>query len=254
MEMIKIEGLEKIFFNEGREVTAIKDFSLKIKKSELISIVGPSGCGKTTILNLLAGLERPTKGSIKINEDVIKGPGSDRGMIFQEGGLLPWRNVIRNVEFGLEIKGINPEKRRSIAKKHIKLVGLTGFEDSYPYELSGGMMQRVALARMLAFDPEILLMDEPFASVDALTRENLQDELLKIWSEMKKTIIFVTHSIDEAIYLSDRVAVMTARPGKVKKVLDITLERPREGIRALPEFARLREEIWEALQKEMVVQ
>lgn len=252
--MIKIEGLEKIFFNEGREVVAVNDFSLNIKKSELISIVGPSGCGKTTVLNLLAGLESPTKGSIKINGDVIKGPGSDRGMIFQEGGLLPWRNVIRNVEFGLEIKGINPGKRRSVAKKHIKLVGLTGFEDSYPYELSGGMMQRVALARMLAFDPEILLMDEPFASVDALTRENLQDELLKIWSEMKKTIIFVTHSIDEAIYLSDRVAVMSARPGRVKKVLDITLERPREGIRALPEFARLREEIWEALQKEMVVQ
>ena len=252
--MIKIEGLEKIFFNEGREVVAVNDFSLNIKKSELISIVGPSGCGKTTVLNLLAGLESPTKGSIKINGDVIKGPGSDRGMIFQEGGLLPWRNVIRNVEFGLEIKGINPGKRRSVAKKHIKLVGLTGFEDSYPFELSGGMMQRVALARMLAFDPEILLMDEPFASVDALTRENLHDELLKIWSEMKKTIIFVTHSIDEAIYLSDRVAVMSARPGRVKKVLDITLERPREGIRALPEFARLREEIWEALQKEMVLQ
>ncbi|MEE8423689.1 MAG: ABC transporter ATP-binding protein, partial [Thermodesulfobacteriota bacterium] len=152
------------------------------------------------------------------------------------------------------IKGINPEKRRRVAKKYIKLVGLTGFEDSYPFELSGGMMQRVALARMLAFDPEILLMDEPFASVDALTREKLQDELLKIWGEMKKTIIFVTHSIDEAIYLSDRVAVMSARPGRVKKVLDITLERPREGIRALPEFARLREEIWEALQKEMIVQ
>ncbi len=252
--MIKIEGLEKIFFNEGREVVAVNDFSLNIKKSELISIVGPSGCGKTTVLNLLAGLESPTKGSIKINGDVIKGPGSDRGMIFQEGGLLPWRNVIRNVEFGLEIKGINPGKRRSVAKKYIKLVGLTGFEDSYPFELSGGMMQRVALARMLAFDPEMLLMDEPFASVDALTRENLQDELLKIWSEMKKTIIFVTHSIDEAIYLSDRVAVMSARPGRVKKVLDITLGRPREGIRALPEFARLREEIWEALQKEMVVQ
>jgi NitT/TauT family transport system ATP-binding protein len=170
-------------------------------------------------------------------------------MLFQEGALLPWRTAKKNVEFGLEIKGA--DDRGEIAGKHLKMVGLEGFEESYPHELCGGMMQRVALARILTFDPDILLMDEPFASVDALTREGLQSLILKIWAETKKTVVFVSHSIDEVLYLSDRIAVMSARPGRAKEVLDVNLRRPREGTRASKEFAALRDEIWNILEEEV---
>lgn len=248
---ICIKNLEKTFHSDGRSLTALRDLSLEIEDEEFFGIVGPSGCGKTTLLNLIEGIEQPTEGSILINGSEVTGPGFDRGMLFQEGALLPWRTTIKNIEFGLEIKGTNTEEREEIAKKYLRLVGLEGFENSYPFELSGGMMQRVALARVLTFNPSILLMDEPFASVDALTRESLQNELLKIWTEMKKTIVFVTHSIDEVIYLSDRIAVMSARPGKVKGVVEITLPRPREGTRTSAEFARLRDHIWNMLKKEM---
>lgn len=248
---ICIKNLEKVFYSDGRAITALRDLSFEIKEGEFFGIVGPSGCGKTTLLNLIGGLEQPTKGDILVNGSEVKGPGFDSGMLFQEGALLPWRTAIKNIEFGLEIKGINTKEREKIAKNHLRLVGLEGFENSYPFELSGGMMQRVALARVLTFDPDILLMDEPFASVDALTREGLQNELLRIWSEMKKTIVFVTHSIDEVIYLSDRIAVMSARPGRVKEVVRITLPRPREDTRTSLEFAKLRDKIWKTLKEEI---
>lgn len=248
---IIIKNLEKVFHSDGRAITALTDLSFEINEGEFFGIVGPSGCGKTTLLNLIGGIEEPTGGSILINGSEVEGPGFDRGMLFQEGALLPWRTAMKNVEFGLEIKGINNRERGEIAEKYLRLVGLEGFEESYPHELSGGMMQRVALARVLTFDPDILLMDEPFASVDALTRESLQNELLKIWTETKKTIVFVTHSIDEVIYLSDRIAVVSARPGKVKDVVEITLPRPREGIRTSAEFAKLRDKIWDILKEEM---
>ncbi len=246
---IQINDLEKVFKANGRATGALKELSFEIKEGEFFGIVGPSGCGKTTLLNIVGGIEEPTSGSILINGSEVKGPGLDRGMLFQEGALLPWRTAKKNVEFGLEIKGT--EERGEIAEKYLKLVGLEGFEDSYPHELSGGMMQRVALARVLTFDPDILLMDEPFASVDALTRESLQNLLLKIWNKTKKTVVFVTHSIDEVLYLSDRIAVMSGRPGSVKEVIEINLPRPREGIRTSQEFANLRDRIWDLLKEEM---
>lgn len=251
MSKICIKNLEKVFYSDGRALTALRDLSFEIKEGEFFGIVGPSGCGKTSLLNLIGGLEQPTQGDILINGSEVKGPGFDRGMLFQEGALLPWRTAIKNIEFGLEIKGVDTKEKEKIAKSYLRLVGLEGFENSYPFELSGGMMQRVALARVLTFDPDILLMDEPFASVDALTRESLQNELLRIWSEMKKTIVFVTHSIEEVIYLSDRIAVMSARPGRVKEIVQVTLPRPRERTRMSPEFAKLREKIWKTLKEEV---
>ena len=248
---ICIKNLEKVFYSDGGAITALRDLSFEIKEGEFFGIVGPSGCGKTTLLNLIGGLEQPTKGDILVNGSEVKGPSFDSGMLFQEGALLPWRTAIKNIEFGLEIKGINTREREKIAKNHLRLVGLEGFENSYPFELSGGMMQRVALARVLTFNPDILLMDEPFASVDALTREGLQNELLRIWSETKKTIVFVTHSIDEVIYLSDRIAVMSARPGRVKEVVRITLPRPREDTRTSLESVKLRDNIWKTLKEEI---
>jgi len=249
---IRVKELEKVFRGDGRATTAINDLSFEIEEGEFFGIVGPSGCGKTTLLNLIGGIEEPTGGEVQINDSVITGPGLDRGMLFQEGALLPWRSAAKNVEFGMEIRGVDNKERGEIAKKYLKLVGLEGFEESYPYELSGGMMQRVALARVLTFDPDILLMDEPFASVDALTREGLQNVLLKIWGESKKTVVFVSHSIDEVIYMSDRIAVLSARPGKVKEVVEITLKRPREGSRTTVEFANLKDKIWELLKEEVL--
>lgn len=234
--------------NGADQFVAIKDFNLQVKEGEFLTIVGPSGCGKSTFLDMVAGLAHPSSGKILIDGKLIKGPALDRGIILQGYALLPWRTVRRNVEFGLEIKGISKSERNNISQKFINLVGLQGFEDRYPYELSGGMKQRVAIARALAYDPDVLLMDEPFAALDAQTREVLQDELLRIWEETHKTIIFVTHSIDEAIFLADRVAVMTANPGTIKEVVEIDLPRPRNGIRSSTEFGWIRHKVWELLQ------
>jgi len=247
MAKIAISNLGKSF----NGLKALENLSLDVREGEFMTIVGPTGCGKTTILNLVAGLEKPTNGSIEIDGEAVEKPGFNRGMIFQEGGLLPWRSVAGNVALGLEIKGQDDDSIKRSVQHHIEMVGLKGFEESYPYELSGGMVQRTSLARALAFDSEILLMDEPFASVDALTREKLQGELLRIWEETKKTILFVTHSIDEAIYMGDSVAVVSARPGAIKSVVDVPFPRPREGIKSSPEFADLREKVWELLKEEV---
>jgi NitT/TauT family transport system ATP-binding protein len=234
----------------SRDFVALKDFSLNVKKGQFISIVGPSGCGKSTFLDIIAGLSKAKSGEIYIDGKQISGPALDRGIVMQGYALFPWRTIIQNVEFGLEIKKINKKKRREIGNSFLDLVGLKGFENRYPHELSGGMKQRVAIARALAYDPEVLLMDEPFAAVDAQTRETLQDELLRIWEKTEKTIIFVTHSIEEAVLLSDQVAVMSCNPGKIIKIIDIKLPRPRRNadIKTSADFNWQRNEIWQLLQ------
>lgn len=211
--------------------------------------MGPSGCGKSTFLDILAGLSKPTSGEIHIDGKLITGPDLDRGIILQGYALFPWLNVRQNIEFGLDIKGISKAERREISNKFIKLVGLDKFENRYPHELSGGMKQRVAIARALAYDPEVLLMDEPFAAVDAQTRELLQEELLAIWEKTNKTIVFITHSIEEAIFLADRVVVMSGNPGKIEEIIEINLKRPRNtvDIRASKEFNEKQNRIWQLL-------
>jgi NitT/TauT family transport system ATP-binding protein len=233
-------------------VTALKDFGIEVGKGEFVSIVGPSGCGKSTFLNVLLGLLKPDGGAMEIDGKKITGPGLERAMVFQEFGLLPWRTVVANVELGLELKGVSPSIRHGRSAELINMVGLTGFEGHYPHELSGGMKQRVGLARALATDPEVLLMDEPFAALDAQTRDLMQAELLQIWDKAKKTVIFVTHSIEEAAYLSDRVIVMTARPGMTKSIIKIDLPRPRDyEMRLSPKFNDIKLQIWNTLKEEL---
>lgn len=239
--VLSIENLEKTFEKDEDTLVAIQDFSLKVRNGEFVCVLGPSGCGKTTLLRIIAGLVEPTGGQILLNGKKIEGSGSDRGMVFQEFALFPWRTVRRNIEFGLEIKDISKEERHALSQKYIELVGLSGFENSHPYELSGGMKQRVGIARALANDPSILLMDEPFGALDAQTRNQMQKELLRIWKETGKTVVFITHSVDEAVYLSDRIVVMSPRPGTIADIFDITLPRPRD--RADVEFASLRKSI-----------
>jgi len=232
-----------------REFAALSDLNLNVKKGEFVTIVGPSGCGKSTFLDILAGLSEPSSGEVFIDGRRVTGPALDRGIVLQGYALFPWRTARANIEYGLEIKKVNKQERKKISDYYIDLVDLKGFENSYPYELSGGMKQRVAIARALAYDPEVLLMDEPFAAVDAQTRETLQDELLKIWEKTGKTIIFITHSIDEAVYLADRVAVMSVNPGTIKAVVDIDLPRPRHSgeIRSLDDFNRFTAIVWNLL-------
>ncbi|HEY6992136.1 MAG TPA: ABC transporter ATP-binding protein [Xanthobacteraceae bacterium] len=235
-------------------VRALRSFDIDIAEGEFLSIVGPSGCGKSTFLNVLLGLLKPDSGDLSMRGRRIAGPGTDRAMVFQEFGLLPWRTVQANVELGLELKGVAAGARRGISGRLIEMVGLIGFEGHYPHELSGGMKQRVGLARALATDPDVLLMDEPFAALDAQTRDLMQVELLNIWQAARKTVLFVTHQIDEAIYLSDRVMVMTKRPGRAKKIFAIDLPRPRDyEMRVTPEFNDLKLEIWHALKDEISV-
>ncbi|WP_261302413.1 ABC transporter ATP-binding protein [Paenibacillus andongensis] len=234
-------------------ISALKDINLEVKKGEFMVIVGPSGCGKSTLLDLLAGLTKPSSGQILLDGKAINGPNLDRGIVFQQYALFPWKTTLANVEFGLEAKGVSRKERRKTALEFIHLVGLAGFENRYPHEISGGMKQRVAIARSLAYDPEVLLMDEPFAALDAQTRETLQSELLRIWEATQKTIIFITHGIEEAVYLGQRVAVMTSRPGRIKKVIDIPFEsrRSEEDLRSHPDFVKLRHEVWDLLKDEV---
>ncbi len=225
---LEILNVTKTFNTEEGEIRALENLNLAVKPTEFLCVIGPSGCGKTTLLRLIAGLDYPSNGEIILDGKEVKGPSPDRGMVFQEYSLFPWRTVIKNVTFGLEIKGIDKQERYRIAEEYIELVGLKDFKNCYPYELSGGMKQRVAIARALATEPTILLMDEPFGSVDAQTRNVLQKELLEIWKRTEKTILFVTHSVDEAVYLADRVAVMSARPGRIVECVDIDISRPRK--------------------------
>jgi NitT/TauT family transport system ATP-binding protein len=245
---IGIRDLSKVFSKDKKTVTALDAFSLDIMDSEFVCLLGPSGCGKTTVLRIVAGLEKKTSGSVVLHGANIASAGSNRGMVFQEFALFPWRTVRRNIEFGLEVKGIPEEKRGGISDRYIELVGLSGFEDAHPSELSGGMKQRVGIARALANEPEVLLMDEPFGSLDAQTRNLMQKELLRIWSATGKTILFVTHSVDEAVFLADRIVVMTARPGKVREIIPVNLARPRE--RTSREFIDVRGKVLAELDEE----
>ncbi|MFF2483437.1 ABC transporter ATP-binding protein [Paenibacillus sp. NPDC058071] len=234
------------------EISVLDGFELEVKEGEFLAILGPSGCGKSTFLNILAGLSSKTSGEITVDGEAVSGINKKHGVVFQGYALFPWRTVLQNVEVGLQIRGVRSKERKQTAKEYIRLVGLQGFESRYPHELSGGMRQRVAIARSLAYQPDVLLMDEPFAALDAQTREIMQSELLRIWDSQKKTIVFITHSLDEAIFLADRVAVMTARPGKIKELIDISLERPRPaGIRNSEAFVKLRERAWEILKDEV---
>ena len=254
---IVLDNLTQVYYIRTKEnakkqkFTAIKDFSLSIDKGEFISIVGPSGCGKSTLLDIISGLSKANSGNIFIDGNTITGPALDRGFVMQGYALFPWRTVRRNVEFGLELKKIPKKERANISQEYLELVGLKGFEERYPHELSGGMKQRVAIARSLAYDPEVLLMDEPFAAVDAQTRETLQDELLRIWEKTNKTIIFVTHSIEEAVLLADRVVVLTKNPGTIKKVVEINLPRPRTNaeMRVSTDYSWITNNVWELLQE-----
>ena len=232
--------------------TALDDMSFQVQAGEFLVIVGPSGCGKSTLLDLLAGLTKPCSGRILLDGKPIGGPAMDRGIVFQQYALFPWRTALENVAFGLEVKGIPERERREVAQRYLSLVGLDGFENRHPHELSGGMKQRVAIARSLAYDPEVLMMDEPFAALDAQTRETLQAELVRIWQASGKTIIFITHGIDEAVALGQRVAIMTSGPGRIKTVVEVPEAlRQSDDVRSHPDFAAVRHEIWSVLRDEV---
>jgi NitT/TauT family transport system ATP-binding protein len=250
MALLEIKGVSKQFFAEGKEMQILQDINLSIKENEFVCFIGPSGCGKTTLLRIVAGLEDPTSGTITLDGELIKGPSPERGMVFQEYSLFPWRTVLDNIAFGLELRGIPANERMVRSRQYLKMVGLERFETRYPHELSGGMKQRVAIARALVNDPRALLMDEPFGALDAQTRNIMQSELLRIWSEEKKTVVFVTHSVDEAIYLADRIVIMSARPGRIKDVIEIPLVRPRN--RTSLEVNQIRDRILSDLRSEMV--
>ncbi|MCR6483807.1 ABC transporter ATP-binding protein [Amycolatopsis sp. OK19-0408] len=245
--MIGIRSVTKTF----GALTALDDVSLDVADGTFLSLVGPSGSGKSTLLDLLGGLTTPTSGEVLIDGEPVRGPGLDRGVVFQQYALFPWRTARANVEFGLEGGPLGKRQRAERAREYLDLVGLSGFEDRYPHELSGGMKQRVAIARSLAYDPAVLLMDEPFAALDAQTREQLQDELLRIWRRTGKTIVFITHGIDEAVYLGQQVAVLTSRPGRLKAVVDVELGDRAGDVRSDPAFGRQRHRLWELLHDEV---
>jgi NitT/TauT family transport system ATP-binding protein len=245
---IVIDKVGKVFETDGRRMVALENIDLEIPRGQFVCLLGPSGCGKSTLLNAVAGFAPPTTGRIVADGAAVTGPGPERGMVFQEYALFPWMTVEQNVGFGLEIKGMNKAAIAARVAELLKLLSLEDFGKRYPKDLSGGMRQRVAIARVLALDSPIMLMDEPFGALDALTRRNLQDELLRLWAELKKTVIFVTHSIEEAIYLADRIVVMTYRPGTVKR--DMLVELPRMRDPSAPEFNALKRELGQLVMEE----
>jgi NitT/TauT family transport system ATP-binding protein len=242
---IRLDHVTKEYQSQKSSLQAIEDISLDVTDNEFLCLVGPSGCGKSTLLRMIAGLDSVSHGNILIDGKPVAGPSPKVGFVFQEYTLFPWRTVQKNVEFGLELKKIPAAERRKIADKYIDMVGLSNFRDSFPHQLSGGMKQRTAIARTLAVGPEILLMDEPFGALDAQTRNILQAQLLEIWQKEKIKIIFVTHSVDEAVFLADKVAIMTARPGRIKEIVDIGIPRPR--VRTDPEVNQVRDAILKSL-------
>lgn len=228
MAQIIVNNVQKVFKTPGKDVIALKDINLEIKAGEFVCLLGPSGCGKSTLLNAVAGFALPSSGEITVDGRKITGPGPDRGMVFQEYALFPWMTIAQNIAFGLEVQKKSKAEIDLTVNQLLELLHLTDFRDRFPKDLSGGMRQRVAIARILALDSPIMLMDEPFGALDALTRRNLQDELLRIWGKLGKTILFVTHSIEESIYLADRIVVMTYRPGTVKRDQIVDMPRPRD--------------------------
>jgi NitT/TauT family transport system ATP-binding protein len=236
----------------GREVLALDDVSLEVREREFVALVGPSGCGKSTLLHLIGGFLPTEGGTIRVGGRAVAGPGPDRGVVFQHFALFPWKTVRANVLYGLEKAGLPREERERRARAFVELVGLAGFEDSYPSQLSGGMQQRAAIARTLAIDPEILLMDEPFGSLDAQTRSLMQSELLGIWQRSRKTVLFVTHDVQEAVYLAQRVVVMSARPGRVKAIVSVDVDRSDARVLRSPGFVEKVDEVWTLVRDEAV--
>ena len=248
---LQVRGLSKIYEDNSREVVALKDVNLEVKESEFVMIVGPSGCGKTSLINIIGGLDEASAGEVLLDGKAVSGPGADRGMVFQGYSLFPWLTVQKNVEFGLKMKKVSPAERAEHAREYIRLVGLEGFEDALPRQLSGGMKQRVAIARTLANEPEVLLMDEPFGALDAQTRVVMQELLADISRRTGTTILFITHDIDEAVLLGDRIYVMSRRPGTIREAItvDIPGERNHNSL-VLPEFLETKKKIMDMLWQE----
>ncbi len=245
---ISFRNVSKSFPLKGGDFLALDRVDLDIADREFVTVVGPSGCGKSTLMSMAAGLTEPGTGDILLDGAPVAGPGPDRGVIFQQYALFPWLSVRKNVEFGLKLMNLPPEERKRRAEHAIELVGLSDFADALPKTLSGGMKQRCAIARAYAVDPQVLLMDEPFGALDALTRVQLQDQLLDTWSRERRTVMFITHDVDEAVYLANRVVVMAARPGRIHRVIDVDLPYPRtEEVRLSPEFSRIRNEVWHSV-------
>ena len=248
---LKIDNVVKEYEGRNGKTVALNGVNLDIKENEFICVVGPSGCGKSTLLNIIAGLHEPTSGAAYLDGKKIEGTGVERGVVFQQYALFPWRTVLKNVMFPLEMKKTPKAEAEAIALKYIKAVGLEGFENSYPKELSGGMKQRVAIARAYAADPEVLLLDEPFGALDAQTRVQLQTELLETWQKEKKTCFFITHDVDEAIILAQRVIIMSARPGRIKKIVDVDIPYPRtQATKTDPRVLELKTEVWNEVYQE----
>ncbi len=248
MSQIIVNNVQKVFKTPGKDVIALKDINLEIKQGEFVCLLGPSGCGKSTLLNAVAGFALPSSGAITVEGKLITGPGPDRGMVFQEYALFPWMTVAQNIAFGMEVQKKDKAEIDLTVNQLLEMLHLNDFRDRFPKDLSGGMRQRVAIARILALDSPIMLMDEPFGALDALTRRNLQDELLRIWNKLGKTILFVTHSIEESIYLADRIVVMTYRPGTVKRDQYVDMTRPRDPSSA--EFNDLKRELGRLVMEE----
>ena len=248
---IEIQGVTKSYETREGSFLALEEVNLDVEKNEFICVVGPSGCGKTTLMNIIAGLNPPSTGTVKVRGELVTGPGKGKGVVFQQYALYPWLTVEKNVEFGLRMKGVEKEKRREIAQKYIKIVGLEKFAKSYPKELSGGMKQRVAIARAYTTGPEVLLMDEPFGALDAQTRAQLQENLLNTWQQEKKTCFFITHDVEEAVLLSTKVIIMSAGPGRIREIVDVHLPYARDQETKLtPEFNELKNQIWNKVYKE----
>jgi NitT/TauT family transport system ATP-binding protein len=249
---LRIDRLGKTFHRKGSQVQALQDVDLAIEEGQFVSLVGASGCGKSTLLRLVDGLIAPTSGEVRLDGQAVQGAGPDRAFVFQQDRLLPWRTVERNVGLGLEFQGVPKRDCLARARELLHLVGIPGFATAYPHELSGGMRQRANIARALAVDPDVLLMDEPFAALDGQTREIMQAELVRIWQQSRKTVLFVTHQVDEAVYLSDRIIVLTARPGRLKADIAVDLPRPRTlATKRSPEFAGYVDRVWRLIEEEV---
>jgi len=251
--LLRVENIDKVFMRAGKpSVEALKNINMSIREGEFVSIVGASGSGKSTLLRIIDGLLKPTGGRVYVDGAVVERPGRDRAVVFQQDSLLPWKTVIENVAYGLSIAGVRWADASKVAQRFVDLAGLTGFEQHYPHQLSGGMRQRVNVARALAVDPKILLLDEPFAALDAQTREIMQTELLNIWQQSRKTVLLITHQIDEAVFLSDRVIVFSARPGSIRREVPVSFPRPRElELKRHPEFVKLVDGIWKLIEAEV---
>lgn len=242
---VKIDNVVKTYSGNNGDTVALNGVSLDIAENEFVCVVGPSGCGKSTLLNIIAGLHEPTSGHVHVDGKEVCGPGTERGVVFQQYALFPWLTVEKNIEFGLNLKGVDKTQTAAIVKKYIDMVDLAQFAKSYPKELSGGMKQRVAIARAYAVNPEVLLLDEPFGALDAQTRTQLQSELLETWEKERKTCFFITHDVEEAIILSQRVVIMSARPGRIKEIVNIDIPYPRtQKTKMSPEFLELKNHIW----------